>query len=204
MKTEVGLTLDHSRRVRVIFSHKPVFAGAEPPSQLSLERMVVVSETRAMAQSPPAIDPSWSFDRPNWLGLWRGDARILDDETTGAGSLTWREEAIPPGHLRRCRCSGGTGDDDSDSHASFEFDGGVRVEVPKRVDAGLPTELLVRLAVGRKSEAVAPDRVVQTKVRFEALSRVVDTAGDSVRISPPKLLRFAVETLKPVESAGLR
>ncbi len=203
MKTEVGLTLDHSRRVRVIFSHRPVLNGAEPPSQLSLERMVVVSETRAMAQSPPAIDPSWSSDRPSWLGLWRGAARILDKETTD-GNLTWREEVMPPSHLRKCRCSGGTGGNGADSHASFEFDGGVRVEVPKRVNAGLPTELLVRFAVGRQSEAVAPDQVVQAKVRFEALSRIVDTAEDSVRISPPKLLQFAVETLKPVESAGLR
>ena len=200
MKTEVGLPVDHDRRVRVVVSHRPVFNGVEPPSQLSLERVVVVSEIRAREQSPPAIDPSWSFDRPSWLGLWRGDAKILDSEA--GGSLAWKEEAIPPSHLRKCRCSG-AGGDSSDSHSSFEFDGGVRVEVPRLVDAGTPAEMMVRLAVGRESKAAAPNRVVQTKVKFEALSRVVDTAENSVRISPPALLGFAVETLTPVASAGL-
>lgn len=200
MKTEVGLTVDHDRRVRVIVSHRPVFNGVEPPSQLSLERVVVVSEIRAREQSPPAIDPSWSFDRPSWLGLWRGDAKILGNEADG--SLAWKEEAVPPSHLRKCRCSGADGDN-SDSHSSFEFDGGVRVEVSKLVDAGMPTEMLVRLAVGRKSKAAAPNCVVQTKVQFEALSRVMDTAQNTVRISPPALLRFTVETLTPVASAGL-
>lgn len=200
MKTEVGLPIDHDRRMRVIVSHRPVFNGVEPPSQLRLERVVVVSEIRAREQSTPAIDSSWSFDRPSWLGLWRGDAQILGNET--GDSLAWREEAIPPRHLRKCRCSGAN-DDTSDSHSSFEFDGGVRVEVPKLVHAGSPTEMLVRLAVGRKSKAVAPNRVVQTKVQFEALSRVMDAEENSVRISPPALLRFAVETLTPVASAGL-
>lgn len=200
MKTEVGLPLDHDRRVRVIVSHRPVFNGVEPPSQLRLERVVVVSEIRTREPSPPAIESSWSLDRPSWLGLWRGDAKILGNEA--GGSLAWKEEAIPPSHLRKCLCSGAV-DDNSDSHSSFEFDGGIRVEVPKLVDAGTPTELLVRLAVGRRSKAVAPNLVVQTKVQFEALSRVLDTAENSVRISPPALLRFGVETLTPVASAGL-
>eukprot|EP00903_Cladosiphon_okamuranus_P007036 g6841.t1 len=36
--------------------------------------------------------------RAAWLGLWCGDAKILDDEA--GGSLAWKEEAVPPSHLR--------------------------------------------------------------------------------------------------------
>lgn len=206
MTTEVGLTLDPDRRVRVVLSHRPVFDGVEPPSQLTLERIVVVRETRALVgdQRTPSIDSPWSFDRPSWLGLWHGDANILDSEA--GGNLAWKKQVLPPTHLRKCRCSGSTNDGD-DSHASFEVNGGIRLEAPKSVMAGTPAELSVRLAVGRKSKAVAPDRVVQTKVQFEALSRIVDTASgaaeNNVRISPPKLLSFSVENLRPVESAGL-
>lgn len=206
MTTELGLTIDPDRRVRVVVSHRPVFDGAEPPSQLRLERIVVVRETRALVgeQRPPSIDSPWSFDRPSWLGLWHGNANILDLET--GDNLAWKEEALSPAHLRKCRCSGATNDGD-DSHASFEVDGGIRLEAPKSVMAGTPAALSVRLAVGRNGKAVAPDRVVQTKVQFEALGRIVDTvsgaAGNNVRISPPKLLSFSVENLRPVESAGL-
>lgn len=206
MTTEVGLTLDPDRRVRVVVSHRPVFDGVEPPSQLRLERIVVVRETRARVggQTPPSIGSPWSFDRPRWLGLWHGNANILDLED--GGNSAWKEEMLPPTHLRKCRCSGATNDGD-DSHASFEVDGGIRLDAPKSVMAGAPTEMSVSLAVGRESEALAPERVVQTKVRFEALGRIVDTvsraAGTNVRISPPKLISFSVENLRPVASAGL-
>lgn len=207
MTTEVGLRLDEDRRIRVLVSHRPVFNGVEPPSQLRLERIVIVRETCALQdQNPPSIDSCWSFDRPSWLGLWRGTAMVLDENVDAGGSLEWQEDTVAPNHLRKCRCSGAN--DDDDAQASLEFDGGVLLNAPNVVEAGEPAELSVRWAVGRKSKAVSPDRIVQANVRFEALSRVVDTVrgaagGNNVRISPPKLLGFSVESLKPVESAGL-
>lgn len=195
--------MDEDRRIRVLVSHRPVFNGVEPPSQLRLERIVVVRETCALReQNPPSIDSCWSFDRPSWLGLWQGSAMVLDENVDAGGGLEWAEDTVAPNHLRRCRCSGATNDDEA--QASLEFDGGVLLNAPNVVDAGQPAELFVRWAVGRKSKAMAPDRIVQANVRFEALSRVVETVrGAAVRISPPKLLRFSVESLKPVESAGL-
>ncbi|CAM9704129.1 unnamed protein product [Scytosiphon promiscuus] len=207
MTTEVGLRLDKDRRIRVLVSHRPVFNGVEPPAQLRLERIVVVREMCALQeQGPPPIDSCWSFDRPSWLGLWRGNAMVLNESLDAGGSLEWTEDTVAPNHLRKCRCSGAK--DDDDARALLEFDGGVLLDAPTVVDAGQPAQLSVRWAVGRKSKAVAPDRIVQANVRFEALSRVVDIVRgaigeDNVRISPPKLLRFSVESLKPVESAGL-
>ncbi|CAM9173829.1 unnamed protein product [Ectocarpus sp. 12 AP-2014] len=209
MTTELGFRLDEDRRVRVLVSHRPQANGVEPPLQLALQRIVVVRETlAAQRQTPPSASSCWSFDRPSWVGLWRGHEMVLDDGGGDTdGGLSWKEKALPPTHLRRCRCSGAAIEDD-DSHASFELDGGILLEAPKIVDAGKPAELSVRCAIGRKSNAATPNRIVQAKVRLEALSRVVDTvrsaAGENVRIAPPKLLELSVHSLTPVESAGLK
>lgn len=210
MTTEVGFRCA-DRRVRCVVSHRPVFNGAEPPSQLLLERIVIVKETRsAREDSVQTVDSLWSrFEKPSWLGLWYGHTRFLDavdtDGGNGEGGLAWQEEPFPPSHLRKCRCSGVP---EEDSHLSLEVDGGIRLEAPKLVRSGEPAELSVSWSVGR-TEAGESCRIMQTKVRLEALSRIVGEEGgvgdaQNVRISPPKLLRFDVGDLEPVESAGLR
>lgn len=205
MTTEIGFR-DADRRVRCIVSHRPQFNGPAPPSQLALERIVIVRETKLTGgSSAPSAELLWpQFDHPGWLGLWCGRSMILENDVGGENlSMAWREEALPPTHLRKCRCAGAPEGD----AAPMEFNGGIYLEVPSVVLAGKPAELLLRWAIGR-CKAGKRRQTLQSIVRFEALSRIVDTAseeggGQNVRISPPKLLRFAVETLEPVESAGL-
>lgn len=207
MTTEVGVRLGE-RRVRCIVVHRPPLeqlTGPEPPAQLALESIVVVRETMARTarqDETPSVDSlSSQFNPPSILGLWRGNNRIL--ESGGDGCDAWSEEKMPPSHLRKCRCSGV---EDGESHASFEFDGGIFLEAPKIVLAGEPAWAYLR--VGHRSKE-GEQRIVQAKVRFEALSRIVDTSAtvagraQSVKVSPPKLLRFDVANLEPVQSAGL-
>lgn len=206
MTTEVGVRLG-DRRVRCIVVHRPPLeqlTRSEPPVELELENVVVVRETMACTtreNETPPIDSLWSqFDPPSILGLWRGNSRVLESSVDGRD--VWSEETLSPIHLRKCKCSGV---EESDSHASFEFDGGIFLEAPKTVLAGEPAWVYLR--VGHRSKE-GERRMVQVNVRFEALSRIVDppTAtgrAQSVKISPPKLLRFAVADLEPVESAGL-
>lgn len=208
MTMEVGFR-DADRRVRCIISHRPQFNGPEPPSQLALERIVIVRETLFSEISAPLMKSRWAqLDRLNWLGLWRGRSMVFDCDAGDGGvdsALAWREDILPPHHLRKCRCSGAA---DPDSHALLEFDGGIRLEAPRVVLAGEPAELSIRWGIGR-SMVGEQRRILEARVGFEALSRIVDSSGEAgdmqkVRISPPKLLRLDVEDLEPVESAGLR
>lgn len=206
MTTEIGVRLGE-RRVRCIVVHRPPLeqlTGSEPPAELELEKIVVVRETLGRTtpenETPPVVSLLSQFDPPSILGLWRGNSRILESSVDGCDA--WSEETLSPIHLRKCRCSGVA---ESDSHASFEFDGGVFLEAPKIVFAGEPAWVYMR--VGHRSKE-GERRMVQANVRFEALSRIVDPStvtgrAQSVKVSPPQLLRFAVADLEPVESAGL-
>lgn len=206
MITEVGVR-DQDRRVRCVILHRPQFNGREPPSQLSLERIVIVRETQASREedASPSVEPLWSeVGQSDWPGPWRGRSMILEGDTeVGAvsGGMVWVEESLLPGHLDKHGCWGAA----ENSHVSLKLDGGICVEAPAIVSAGEPAELGVRWTIGpRNAVGATRKRVVQTKVRLEALTRIVDTAQgadgvEQIRISPPKLLRFAVEHLEPVE-----
>ena len=121
-------------------------------------------------------------------------------------ALAWTEEELPPRNLDECKCWGGA--ERELSHVSLKLDGGISVDAPAIVSAGEPADLGVRWAIGpRNAVGATRKRVVQAKVRLEALTRIVDTVRgaegvEQCRISPPKLLRFVVETLEPVEVAG--
>lgn len=208
MITEVGFR-DEDRRVRCVISHRPQFNGREPPSQLTLERIVIITETQALREDvSPSVEPLWSeVGQSDYPGLWRGCSRILDNDIGVGGvsdTLAWTEEELPPSKLDECRCSGA----EESSHVSLKLDGGISIDAPAIVTAGEAAELGVRWAIGpRNAVGATRKRVVQTKVRLEALTRIVDTAlgaegVEQCRISPPKLLRFAVENLEPVEVVG--
>lgn len=206
MMTEVGFR-DQERRVRCVISHRPQFNGREPPSQLALERIIIITETQAVRDDvSPSVEPLWSeVDQSDCPGLWRGSSRILEN-VVGVGAvsdvLAWTEEELTPNNLDECRCWGAA----ESSHVSLKLDGGISIDAPAIVCAGEPAEMGVRWAIGpRNAVGASRKRVVQTKVRLEALTRIVDTAGGAenvqqCRISPPKLLRFAVENLEPVEA----
>lgn len=214
MSTEIGFR-DGDSRVRFILVHRPPveqLTGVEPPAQLDLERVVIVKESRNIPPSEEETSPSadllWpQLDPPNWLGLWHGSTNILESVNGGSvDDAVWRTESFSPTHLRKCRCSGNT-DEASDSYLSLELDGSIRLEAPKVINAGQPSELAIGWAVGVRKKS-NQRRILQANVRIEAFSRIVDTvdlAEDVPRItvSPPMLLRFAVDDLKPVESAGL-
>ncbi|CAM9997161.1 unnamed protein product, partial [Laminaria digitata] len=208
MMTEVGFR-DGDRRVRCIISHRPQFNGREPPSQLALERIVIVRETQALREDvSPSVEMWWSeVGQSDCPGLWRGRSMVLgNDVEVGVVSdaFKWTEEELPPSNLDECRCCGAA----ESSHVSLNLDGGISIDAPAIVSAGEPAELGVRWTIGpRNAVGATRKRVVQTKVRLEALTRIVDTARgaagvEQCTISPPKLLRFAVENLEPVEVAA--
>lgn len=207
MITEVGFR-DEDRRVRCVISHRPQFNGNGPPSQLALERLVIITETQALrGDASPSVEPMWSeVGQSDCPGLWRGSSRILENDVgVGAVSdvLAWTEEELAPSSLDEFRCLGAA----ESSHVSLKLDSGISIDAPAIVSAGEPAELGVRWAIGpRNAVGASRKRVVQTKVRLEALARIVDTARgaegvEQCRISPPKLLRFVVENLEPVEVA---
>lgn len=213
MSTEVGFRHGNSR-VRCVVVHRPPaeqLAGIEPPSQLALERIVVVKESiapRGLIGETPSMDLLWShLDEPAWLGLWRGNAGILENDCNGSpvhSEIIWRQESVSPTHLRKCRCSGAAGSDD---HVSLEVDGRIRLEAPKVIRAGEPAEITVGWASAPRSKSDI-QRILQGKIQVEALTRVVDTehvseGSQRIKISPPQLLRFVVEDLERVASAGL-
>lgn len=220
MSTEVGFRHGNSR-VRCIVVHRlpaEQLAGIEPPSHLALERIVVVKESIAsgeLAGETPSVDLLWShLDEPAWLGLWRGSAGILENDSSSSGSsgsgpvrrgVVWRQENVSPTHLRACRCSGAG---ESDDHVSLEVGGRIRLKAPKIIRAGEPADITIGWAPPPRSESNT-QRILQGKVQVEALSRVVDTeyvseGSQRIKISPPQLFRFVVEDLERVASAGLR
>ncbi|CAM9520340.1 unnamed protein product, partial [Sphacelaria rigidula] len=215
MSIEMGFR-DGDSRVRFMVFHRPPaeqLAGIEPPSQLALERIVVVKENFAQSGSGSTEGTSVAdlllpqLDEPSWLGLWRGSAGILESDSDSNPvdrRMIWREDTVSPTHLRNCLCSGATGADD---HVSLNVGGRIRLEVPSVIRAGEPAEIVFGWArpLGGNSDA---QKISRGKVRVEALTRVVDTeyvsdGSQRIKISPPQLIRFAVEDLEPVSSAGL-
>lgn len=214
MTTELGVC-QGELRVRCIVVHRPVQERGEtrPPSRLILERVHLVTEGVAPAEGsipiPPTSLPRLQIHQPSWLGLWRGYSSILESAVDGeVAEASWHQEQISPTHLRKCRCSGV--DQDGEGTLSLEADGGIRLEAPRAVDAGQPTEMQFGWAFSARAGG-DERRIVRANVRFRALTRIVDTPGvesdpgsSVVRVSPPELLRFAVEELEPVPTAGLR
>lgn len=203
MNIELGIR-NGNRRRRCIVTHRPQFDGVATPSQLVLDRIVVVNEISSdhNFDSEEALGSLRSqIGKSRWLGLWQGRNLILDaGDNIASGhrniDLKWRDEIWPPSQLNKCQCSG---DDGDGSHALLELDCGVRLETPRVVRGGEPTEMSVTWAVDRVTPN-EPSRVAHAKVRFEALSKIIDEGEDIdasyVCISTPKLLRFDVADLE--------
>lgn len=195
MNIEMGIR-NGNRRRRCIVTHRPQFDRVATPSQLVLDRIVLVDEISSVRNPGGEEVIEWlrsQIGKPRWLGLWHGRNLILD-----ANGLEWKDEIWPPSQLNKCQCSGKDG---GGSHVLLELDCGVRLETPRVVRGGEPTEMYLTWAVDRGTSN-EPSRVAHAKVRFEALRKIIDEGEDidanHIRISAPKLLRFEVADLEHV------
>lgn len=194
-----------NRRMRCIVSYTPRFDGAEVPSQLALDRVVLVREILSSRDggNPRLEDFLFQIDGPSWLGLWHGNGMVLDTQDTTDVGMTWRPENVPSTRLSKRQSPEAP---EEQSHVLLEFDGGIRLEAPNLISAGKDAELSVCLATDH-SESNGPARITQAKIRFEALRKRHDTAvgvADNtpyVVLSPPALRSFSIKDLEPVESA---
>ncbi|CAM9339089.1 unnamed protein product [Discosporangium mesarthrocarpum] len=208
LTTEIGLSRPDFR-VRCIVIHAipdDQLQGIDPPTSLRLDRIVLVREN---LKSHPirgykASEVVWAEPEPTrLLGLWRGKRQTLVP-SPGLPKIEWGEENVAPTHLRKCRCSG-AGDEGEEGVARLDFQGGIRLEAPRQVLAGEPTSLALSWLPKGGGEQHS---VLRGEVGFRALGRVKDTVYSKggmqqVVISPPEMLRFDVEELEPVASAGL-
>ncbi|CAM9275085.1 unnamed protein product [Choristocarpus tenellus] len=213
LTTEIGLR-SFDNRIRCIVVHsvpEDQLLAQEPPSWLQLDKVVIVRENLSAhpVRGEEAAQAVWAEPEPTrWLGLWRGRRdKLLPVSSQSVIELSG--EDVGPTHLRKCRCSGSS-DAGREATVHLEFKGEIRLETPRIVHAGEPTSLALSWLplLSEGNVEAGQQHVLRGDVKFEALSRVENTVHTregvpQVIISPPEMLEFNVEELKPVLSAGL-